>query len=92
VAITNNWFSIITHTRSLSLLGRCKSQAFAAEQPPAPMSVKGCLNIATPKATVLYKVFVELMQTVGKVSIVPTQTHITIVTVHGVVGVSTHTW
>jgi hypothetical protein len=56
------------------------------------MSVKGHLNIATPKAAVLYKVFVELMQAFGKVSVVPTQTPITIVTVHGVVGVITHNW
>jgi len=64
-------------------------QALAAEQPPAPTSVKGHLNIATPKAAVLYKVFVELMQTFGKVSIVPTQTPITIETIPGVVGMLT---
>ena len=66
-----------------------KVQALAAEQPPAPTSVKGHLNIATPKAAELYKVFVELMQTFGKVSIVPTQTPITIETISGVVGVLT---
>jgi hypothetical protein len=47
-------FSIITHTRPLPLLGRGKSQALAAEQPPASMSVSGHLNIATPKAAELY--------------------------------------
>ena len=66
-----------------------KVQALAAEQPPAPTSVKGHLNIATPKAAVLYKVFAKLMQTFGKVSIVPTQTPVTIEIISGVVGVLT---
>jgi len=85
-------FSIITHTRPLSLLGRGKLQAVASEQPPAPMSVKGHLNRATPKTANFYTVFIELMQTFGKVSIVPNQTPITIVTVNGVVAVITHNW
>jgi hypothetical protein len=53
-----------------------KVQALAAEQPPAPTSVKGHLNIATPKATELYNRFAELVQTFGQVSIVPTQTRV----------------
>lgn len=82
-------FSIITHTRPLSLQGRGKSQGLAAEEHPTPTSVEDHLNIATPKPAELCKVFVEIVQTFGKVSILPTQTPITIVTVHGVVGVIT---
>ena len=82
-------FSIITHTLPRSLQGSGKSQGLAAEQHPAPMSVKDHLNIATPKAAVLYKVFVELMRTFGKVSVVPTQTPVTIEAIPGVVGVLT---
>jgi hypothetical protein len=82
-------FSMITHTRPLSLQGRGKSQGLAAEQHPTPTSVEDHLNIATPKPAELYKVFVELVQTFGKVSIVPTQTPITIETISGVVGVLT---
>ena len=80
---------MITHTRPLSLQGRGKSQGLAAEQHPTPTSVEDHLNIATPKPAELYKVFVELVQTFGKVSIVPTQTPITIETISGVVGVLT---
>ena len=82
-------FSIITHTRPLSLQGRGESQGLAAEEHPAPTSVEDHLNIATPKPAELCKVFVEIEQTFGKVSILPTQTPITIVTVHGVVGLIT---
>ena len=53
---------MITHTRPLSLQGRGKSQGLAAEQHPTPTSVEDHLNIATPKPTELYKVFVELVQ------------------------------
>ena len=66
-----------------------KVQALAAEQPPAPMSVKGHLNIATHKAAELNNRFAELVQTFGQASIVPTQTPITIETISGVVGVLT---
>jgi len=53
-----------------------KVQALAAEQPSAPTSVKGHLNIATPKVAELNNRFAELVQTFGQVSIVPTQTRI----------------
>jgi hypothetical protein len=53
------------------------------------MSVKGHLNIATPKAVELNNRFAELVQTFGQVSIVPTKTPITIETISGVVGVLT---
>jgi hypothetical protein len=82
-------FSIIVHTRPLSLGGRGKVQALAAEQPPAPTSVEDHLNISTPKAAELYKVCAELVQTIGKVAIVHTQIPITIETIPGVVGVLT---
>jgi hypothetical protein len=48
-----NGFSINTHTRPLSLGGRGKVQALAAEQPSAPTSVKDHLNITTSKAAEL---------------------------------------
>jgi hypothetical protein len=82
-------FSIITHTRPLSLQGGGKSQAPAAEQPPAPLTVEDHLVRATPKAAELYNRFAELVQTFSQVSIVPTQTPITIETISGVVGVLT---
>jgi len=53
-----------------------KSQAPAAEQPPAPLTVEDHLVRATPKAAELYNRFAELVQTFGQVSIVPTQTRI----------------
>ena len=67
-----------------ALGGRGKSQAPAAEGPPAPaaeqasaaLTVEDHLDIATPKAADLYKRFTELVQTYGQVSIVPTQTRI----------------
>jgi len=80
---------MITHTRPLSHGGRGKSQGLAAEQHPTLTSVEDHLNFATPNPAELYKVFAELMQTFGKVSIVPTQTPITIETISGVVGVLT---
>ena len=80
---------MITHTRPLSLGGRGESQGLAAEQHPTPTSVEDHLVRATPKPAELCKVFVELVQTFGKVSIVPTQTPITIETISGVVGVLT---
>jgi hypothetical protein len=82
-------FSMITHTRPISLQGRWKSQGLAAEQPPAPLSVEDHLNIATPKAAELYKVCAELVQTIGKVAIIHIQIPITIETIPGVVGVLT---
>jgi len=53
-----------------------KSQAPAAEQPPAPQTVEDYLVRATPKAAELYNRFAELVQTFGQVSIVPTQTRV----------------
>ena len=89
VAITTSGFSMNTHTRPLSLQGRGESQGLAAEEHPTPTSVEGHLNIATTKAAELYNRFAELVQTFGQVSIVPTQTPITIETISGVVGVLT---
>ena len=69
----------------VAALGRGgKSQAPAAEAPPAPaaeqasaaLTVEDHLDIATPKAAELYKRFTEFVQTYGQVSIVPTQTRI----------------
>ena len=59
-------FSMITHTRPLSLQGRWKSLGLAAEQHPTLTSVEDHLNFATPNPSELYKVFAELMQTFGK--------------------------
>lgn len=53
---------MITHTRPLSLQGGGKSQAPAAEQPPAPLTVEDHLVRATPKAAELYNRFAELVQ------------------------------
>jgi hypothetical protein len=82
-----NGFSIIAHTLPLSLGGRGKVQALAAEQPPAPTSVKDHLNIAIPQAAELYKVCVELVQTIGKMAIIHIQIPNTIETKPGVIGV-----